>query len=108
MGCGSPPVSNLMNYGPDWPPAPNPAPGAALRRPDPARMTLGQRCLATVVLTAIAWGTGALVLHAIDPAPHTTVPVVVWHDARPARGHTTDVTASLPPDPAISRRNPGQ
>jgi hypothetical protein len=80
-------TSYLIHYGPDWPPAPNPAPGAPPRRPEPARMTLGQRCLATVVLTVVAWGAGAIVLHAIDPTPAMTVPVVVWHDTTPPSPH---------------------
>jgi hypothetical protein len=93
--------SYLMDYGPDYPPAPAER-DEAVYEP----MTLAQRCFAAVVLWAVCWAAGALLLHALNPQPRGPVSVVIWHDETPARGHGTDVTTTLLPHPATPARRP--
>jgi hypothetical protein len=79
-------MSHLMDYGPDWPPAPE----AAKAEHQP--MTLRQRCGVAVAAYALIWAVFALVLHARgDAGTRLDFP------APPAQGHTTDVTTTLPP-----------
>lgn len=79
-----------MDYGPNYPPAPEPS------APEPLR--LGQKLAFIAVLYAIIWAAGALLLHARMHG------VVTYSTPEPpARGH---VTTSLPPDPAKIHRHP--
>jgi len=75
-------------------------PSAPEAEPEP--MTLGQRCLAAVILFGLIWAAGALVLHAMTPAGTR-----LDFPAPPAQGHTTDVTTTLPPHPAKIPSHPG-
>lgn len=80
-----------MSYGPDWPPTPEPV--EAL----PEAMTLGQKCIATVIAYGLIWAFWALVLMAFNPMPSLDVPTP------PAHGHTTDVTTTPQPSPHVAR-----
>lgn len=90
-------MSRFMDYGPDWPPAPVPV--EAEHEP----MTLAQRCGAWTIAVALLWALGAIWLHFHPPIGRT----LLWTDT-PAHGHTTDVTATLPPHPAMTPGHPGQ
>ncbi|MDN3353566.1 hypothetical protein [Actinomadura sp. DC4] len=75
-----PDASPFMDYGPDWPPAPRPAP---IRHP------LLRRCAAAVVLYALIWAVGSVLLevrlHQLrDPGG---VPVTTYTTVSPHRGH---------------------
>lgn len=67
-------ASRLMDYGPDWPPVPE---------PPPYPHTLLRRCVATVVLYAMIWALGSallqlrlLELRNLGDAPVTTYTTV--------------------------------
>jgi hypothetical protein len=66
-----------MDYGPDWPPAPRQAP---IRHP------LLRRCVAAVVLYALIWAFGSILLELrlyqlrnLDNAPVTTYTTISPH-----------------------------
>jgi len=72
-----PDTSRFMDYGPDWPPAPRPA---------PVRHPLLRRCVAAVVLYALIWALGSILLqvrlyqlHDFGGMPFTTSTTVSPH-----------------------------
>jgi uncharacterized membrane protein YbhN (UPF0104 family) len=91
------PVSLFMNYGDDWPPA------TVSQQEKVARRTyaLWQKALARVILAAVVWAAGALVLHLLVPAGNT----LEFHDPS-SGGRSTDVTTTLPPHPAKIHSHP--
>jgi hypothetical protein len=48
-------TSRFMDYGPDWPPVPSSTPA-------PPRPMLLRRCLAVVLVYAVIWGLGSVLL----------------------------------------------
>lgn len=78
-----------MDYGPDWPPAPQPP--KPVRRDHP----LWHKVIARVVLFAVIWGVGAIALHILVPTGTD-----LNFPTGAGEGHTTNVTSSLPPHPA--------
>lgn len=55
-------MNRLMDYGPDWPPAPDQAFPVTTEKA--RRLSLGQKCAAWVLFYAVLWAAGALVLAA--------------------------------------------
>lgn len=55
-------MSYLMDYGPDWPPAPEPAPA------DGKPLTLGEKCLIAVIAYALIWAASALLILVLNRA----------------------------------------
>ncbi len=80
-----------MNYGPDWPPKPEP-----VRRAGYWRAAWRQfRVSLVLLLVALAAGT---IAYDYLAHPGALTP--------PSRGHAVDVTTTLPPDPATTSGHP--
>jgi hypothetical protein len=70
-----------MDYGPDWPPVP---------RPTPVRHPLLRRCLAAVLLYALIWVLGSVLLEVrLHQLRNVTggVPVTTYTTVSPHHGH---------------------
>ena len=86
-------TSYLMDYGPDWPPAPEKA------RPKPTSMKLWHKCVAAIGTYGVLYVTAALVLQFLVPTGKT-----LDFPSGEGQGHSADVTTTLPPHPEVGRR----
>lgn len=77
-----------MDYGADWPPAPEPA------EPKRPPMLLWQKCAAWVAFYGLLWIAAALVLHVLVPTGKN-----LDFRAPSSEGRTTDVTTTIGPTP---------
>jgi hypothetical protein len=66
----------FMNYGPDWPPAPEPT-----EPPRRRRLRLWQRCAIAVGAYAVIAAVGLIVLHYLQQPIHFGTPAPTSHSA---------------------------
>jgi hypothetical protein len=62
---------------------------------------LWQKVIVRIVMVAVIWGAGAIVLHLLLPTGNN-----LNFPAPPTQGHTTDVTSSPVPHPATTGGHP--